>query len=705
MGCGSGITMKRFLPLFVAVHLFLLQAQVPAWTATLGWLLLLSSFVFPKLREKYPRYTTGFWIEFAAGLCASVILWKVRPIWGVESSTALIYLFLPLELCRLQDRRSQWRFLFIVLTALALILLDFTGWLSTLFLLADLVVIFQLMIVFEGAKAELSWAGFRSALTLILMSLPLWVCIFIFFPRFTLELWGTQTQQSELGFSDSLEPGNVEKVVQNSEVAFRFRWRGKNPPGVFYYFRGAALEEGEGLSWHLDPKSASSLQSDPPATFDTTFEQEIWGHPRNGRTLFALDRAVSMEVQGEQIEAFPTALFRLKRVPRVPFFYRARSSIAQAPHPLAKHEQERLTKVSEALKEQLQNWWNQHGSWQELKKASTQEKIRMIRSQYRELGFRYSLNPPKLQTKGVIEFLQQTRNGFCEHYAAATATLLRAAEVPARTVVGFLGGRPDLFTADWVVMTREAHAWVEYYDDQQKDWLRLDPTLWIEPLRGEMGADVYWLPQELRDQFALSGERLLPWWPQFKERTKLAWEASFGNAERLALTYDTSWMKNMLAPVGAEKWSDTFSFIFLLGGVGIMMAFIPWLRAFLRERSGWEKIWRQFKKRTGQNFESGTEQGELSEWRAWLASAETQKNSSALTADFKTTSQEFVNLYVQFRYQDPSSKLTRKKRVKLDRLMRMIPKQKGLIRLVKRLILPRRSSDHDSRRPQKMDTR
>ena len=58
----------------------------------------------------------------------------------------------------------------------------------------------------------------------------------------------------------------------------------------------------------------------------------------------------------------------------------------------------------------------------------------------RSQPFQYTLTPPALGAQPVDEFLFETREGFCEHYASALTVLLRAAGLPARVVMGYQGG-------------------------------------------------------------------------------------------------------------------------------------------------------------------------------------------------------------------------------------------------------------------------
>jgi hypothetical protein len=95
----------------------------------------------------------------------------------------------------------------------------------------------------------------------------------------------------------------------------------------------------------------------------------------------------------------------------------------------------------------------------------------------------YSLDPgPFHGRQPVAEFLFEKRRGWCEHFASATATLLRLQGIPTRYVTGW-AVREDARVGDhFVVRARDAHAWVEAWvdDDPARPgrgrWLEVDAT-------------------------------------------------------------------------------------------------------------------------------------------------------------------------------------------------------------------------------------
>lgn len=116
------------------------------------------------------------------------------------------------------------------------------------------------------------------------------------------------------------------------------------------------------------------------------------------------------------------------------------------------------------------------------------DRVRALISRFNREQFFYTLNPPtyggERGVTAIDEFLFDRKRGFCEHYAGATAFVLRASGIPARVVTGYLGG--EYHPAGYMIVRQsDAHAWVETWIDGH--WWRLDPTAAVAPDRVERG--------------------------------------------------------------------------------------------------------------------------------------------------------------------------------------------------------------------------
>ena len=107
------------------------------------------------------------------------------------------------------------------------------------------------------------------------------------------------------------------------------------------------------------------------------------------------------------------------------------------------------------------------------------EAIGRLEEFFREGGFTYSLRPGRVESVG--SFLETGRRGYCEHYAAVSANLLRLAGLPARVVTGYYGGNWNPWLRTISVRDADAHAWVEVWDATAGHWVRFDPTRSVAP--------------------------------------------------------------------------------------------------------------------------------------------------------------------------------------------------------------------------------
>ncbi|MGN0502283.1 MAG: transglutaminaseTgpA domain-containing protein [Ruminococcus sp.] len=87
-----------------------------------------------------------------------------------------------------------------------------------------------------------------------------------------------------------------------------------------------------------------------------------------------------------------------------------------------------------------------------------------------------------------VWFLTKAKSGYCVHYAATAAAMLRAYGVPTRYVTGYL---VNANAGEWTVVTSDnAHAWVEYFDDEMGCWIPLEATpASFEPAQNNSVAD------------------------------------------------------------------------------------------------------------------------------------------------------------------------------------------------------------------------
>lgn len=97
-------------------------------------------------------------------------------------------------------------------------------------------------------------------------------------------------------------------------------------------------------------------------------------------------------------------------------------------------------------------------------------------SSYFAKDFQYSLKPLDASNSAtpLSAFLLKNRSGHCEYFASATTLLLRGAGIPARYAVGYSVHEFSPLEGQYIVRSRNAHAWVMAYVNGT--WRSFDTT-------------------------------------------------------------------------------------------------------------------------------------------------------------------------------------------------------------------------------------
>jgi hypothetical protein len=130
--------------------------------------------------------------------------------------------------------------------------------------------------------------------------------------------------------------------------------------------------------------------------------------------------------------------------------------------------------------------------------ANPVDRAQAVLEIFRESNYFYTLQAPKLLNNSLDQFFFDTKAGFCEHYASSFTYLMRAAEIPARVVTGYLGGEYNNINAEPIsdksvqqgghlsIYQYDAHAWSEIWLEGV-GWQKVDPTAAVDPQRVESG--------------------------------------------------------------------------------------------------------------------------------------------------------------------------------------------------------------------------
>ncbi len=98
--------------------------------------------------------------------------------------------------------------------------------------------------------------------------------------------------------------------------------------------------------------------------------------------------------------------------------------------------------------------------------------VRYFRKNYE---YRLGIDVP-IDADPLTYFLLHRPAAHCEYFASGAVILLRLGGVPARYVTGFVVEEESPFGDYWLARHRDAHAWVEAWDAEKRQWMLVEPT-------------------------------------------------------------------------------------------------------------------------------------------------------------------------------------------------------------------------------------
>ncbi len=465
------------------------------------WLLIAMTFVVIPHVARLPLWMTG--------CCIAAALWRAwiarkglrTPPWWIMACFALgIVIFARIEYGRLFGREIGVALLIVMLCLKILemktrrdaLLAIFLGFflVATNFLYSQTIAMGAYMLIcvwiFVATLIGFNRIGTEATLRerlvpaawLLVQAIPLMLVIFLLFPRSIGPLWNIPSEaQASTGLSDSMSPGDISKLIQNDAVAFRAEFDGAIPNNAELYWRGPVLGIYNGQTWRMGssiPLSTIPHQALSPAT---SYRVTLQAH--NKTWLFALDMPNTLPEN-----AYFTQDFQL----------RARQPVSSLRvYAMQSHLQYR---VDPQLPPAALVRYREYFPGINPRTIAFAKKLRMEAADEKQFidrvlrlyntEFTYTLEPPALGANAMDEFLFNTKQGFCEHYAGSFALIMRAAGIPARVVTGYQGGELNPLTRQLVVRQSDAHAWTEIWL-ADLGWVRVDPTFAVSPLRINQG--------------------------------------------------------------------------------------------------------------------------------------------------------------------------------------------------------------------------
>ena len=436
------------------------------------------------LIEKRRRLLPSPWLRGLLALtCFLGVLGTYSSVSGVGPGSALLAVMAALKLLETRQRRDQFVLLFIAIFLVMSSLLREQYLWSLPYLMVALLLIMTAWLRMSATRVETAMTSFRTGSRLVLYALPLAVAMWVFFPRISTPFWAVpiDTSSGISGLNDTMSPGDISALSLSDAVAFRVNFKDQVPAARDRYWRGLVLERFNGRTWTggepmFDNRARDRIVfSGEPIAYTVTLE------PTQQQWVFALELANSWSLPR-------TNMGRQQQLWRV--------------HPIDQRLSYDVVSYTDyrtdlTLGTMFRNWnmglpdesnprtralaLEMHAA-----AGSTTAYVEAVLQKFHREEYFYTLRPPALGRNPVDEFLFETQQGFCEHYASAFAVMMRAAGIPARIVLGYQGGELNPVGNYLIVRQADAHAWTEVWLEGV-GWRRVDPTAAVAPERIDDG--------------------------------------------------------------------------------------------------------------------------------------------------------------------------------------------------------------------------
>ncbi len=595
----------------------------------------LAPFFFPQFKLKR-RYEISLFIIALIIILTSII--------GKDILATLFTLLVCLQsltILRLFSTRELKTCVWVLLFLVAANLLFF-------FEFQNVVILFMAVIVALSALINhfCNYNIYKEAVSrminIALLALPVAVILFLVMPRLP-PLWKMPKVESQSrGLQDKIRFGDIAELSQSSNLAFRASFDGQPPKTSQMYWRSFVLQNFDGNIWQRSEYMESwqklvktrrsgvqwkNLQA-PAVNYQVITEASYQNW------LFALDLATS----------------RQQGVISLPDFslYSSETLTQKFRYQVTSYPESQLTDFDnnqiKQLNLQLPNVANpKTEQWvKALKQQSTTdaELIQAVLNYFNQQDFYYSLKPEVLESPKIDDFLFNTRTGFCEHYAGTFTYIMRLAGIPARVVVGYLGGEYNPAGDYFSVYQFDAHAWAEIWQ-ADKGWVRIDPTSYVAPERVEFN-----LQQAIgNDEFLAERDFSLFKYDQFAAiRTMRMLISNLDYQWTLwVLNYDATKQKDLLKKLFGETsgLAFTLKLAFLILGLFSFIFVVGWLLAHKKSpQSQLQRLQQKATQKLAKKYQIQRRQGQTLR----QLKRQTQQHSEALAQNWQTFCQHFEQL-------------------------------------------------------------
>ena len=440
-----------------------LLAHLPWWTVAMaafftGW---------RYVRDRYVAAPPRFVLWLSVAFVTLLVYAHFHTLFGEHPGLSFLVMLLGLKCLESDSPRDAVVLVLLCYVALLGDLLFQPSMAMGVFALLFLTVSFVALSAIAQPQGLSLRRRLRQSGVIMLQAIPLAALAYVVFPRIAGGLWHSAPRPiGQIGLTPDLRPGSLSALLASRAVAMRVIFHGPRPPRDKRYFRAYVLTATNGRVWRPGRlRTVGHTQGDPFVSYTVLL------NPTGNRVLPVLDWPLKVPA-GDMLG--PGGVVRARHAVRDLLRYRVTSG-ARRYGRLTTAGRRRDLSLPATLDPRIRRLT---ARWRQTTSAP-QALAHDALAYFVRHHFVYTLNPPTMGRHPITRFLFHVRAGYCEDYAAAFATLMRASGVPARVVVGFLGGEFNPDGGDIIVRNYDAHAWDEIW--VRGRWVRVDPTAVVAP--------------------------------------------------------------------------------------------------------------------------------------------------------------------------------------------------------------------------------
>jgi transglutaminase-like putative cysteine protease len=280
---------------------------------------------------------------------------------------------------------------------------------------------------------------------------------------------------ASLGFPERARLNSIGRLKEEDGKATALRVASDHSPG---YLRGLAYDTFAGSEWSItcEARPAQRVSHEAStrwreATYNTYLVSEnappakesmtVWPEVQTKGTLFTTLNSRRLSGPFDSLTLDANGNVKAFGAPSRTQYTVEDSSTRPAPPALSAQERTKLTAVPPDLDPAIARLGESLFAGLTKPRDRIAAVLRYFKDHYE---YQLDLTVPPDQDP-LTYFLLEQPPAHCEYFATGAAVLLRLGGVPCRYVTGYVPAERNTFGGYWVARSRDAHAWVEAYED------------------------------------------------------------------------------------------------------------------------------------------------------------------------------------------------------------------------------------------------